>query len=33
MKLRGWERPEPRNLFFQEWIVDFHPEGYGGFDP
>jgi len=29
MRVRGWERPEPTVVAFQEWIIDFHREGYG----
>jgi len=31
MRLRGWEKTSPRSVVFQEWIVDFHPDGYGRF--
>jgi hypothetical protein len=31
IRLRGWEKPSARSLLFQEWIVDFHPDGYGQF--
>jgi len=29
MRVRGWERPEPTVVTFQEWVIDFHGEGYG----
>jgi len=31
IRLRGWEKTSPRSVEFQEWIVDFHPDGYGRF--
>jgi hypothetical protein len=32
MRLRGWECEDPRQVLFQEWIIDFHPDGYGKFE-
>lgn len=32
MRLRGFEKPSQRRVVFQEWIIDFHPDGQGRFD-
>lgn len=32
MRLRGWECENRKEVVFQEWVLDFHPDGYGKFD-
>ena len=32
MRLRGRECESPKEVLFQEWVLDFHPDGYGKFD-